>query len=64
MSKKFYFLCKSNRNAPPLVLESPWEAKDMREHPDYEEVTENGELVPQEDPIEGTIPFNGSGGRK
>lgn len=64
MSKKFYFRCTSNPSAPPLVINTPWEAKEMRTHPDYEQIDETGEVVVQEDELEGTIPFNGNTGRK
>jgi hypothetical protein len=69
MSKQFFFRCTSNPNAPLLTVGTPWEAKDMRDHPDYEEVELNevGEVlrvVERVDDLAGTIPFNGSRGRK
>jgi hypothetical protein len=64
MSKQYHFRCKSNPTAPLLTLSTAWEAKDMRNHPDYEQVDECGEVVVVEDEIEGTIPFMGSTGRK
>lgn len=64
MSKPFYFRCTSNPNAPILKVLTPWEAKEMREHPDYEELNELGEVVEREDELAGTIPFAGSKGRK
>ena len=42
MSKKFYFQCTSNPQGPLLVLDNYWEAKDMKLHPDYVEVDEDG----------------------
>ena len=45
MARKFYFRCKSNPNAAPLILETSWEAKEMAEHPDYERIDEFGEVV-------------------
>ena len=42
---KFYFRCKSNPDAKPLVLETTWEAKEMLEHPDYERIDETGEVI-------------------
>jgi hypothetical protein len=64
MTKQFYFRCKSNPSAPPLVLASSWEAKEMQDHPDYEQIDETGEVIVNEDELEGTIPFQGSKGRK
>jgi hypothetical protein len=64
MSKQYHFRCKSNLKAPLLTLHTAWEAKEMRNHPDYEEIDEFGEIVVHEDEIEGTIPFNGAGGRR
>lgn len=64
-TKKFYYRCKSNPNGPLLVLESYWEAKEMKGHPDYERIDEMGELVPDEEAnAENPIPFQGSVGRK
>lgn len=69
MSKQFFFRCTSNPNAPLSTMNTTWEAKEMRDHPDYEEVELNevGEVVrvvERADDLEGTIPFNGSRGRK
>lgn len=64
MSKLFYFRCTANRNAPVMTVNTAWEAKEMRDHPDYEEINEVGEVVEREDELAGTIPFNGAGGRK
>jgi hypothetical protein len=64
MSKEYFFRCKSNPTAPLLKINTAWEAKDMRHHPDYEQVDEFGEVVVVEDEIEGTIPFMGSTGRR
>jgi hypothetical protein len=64
MSKTYYFRCKTNPNGPLLKLGTAWEAKDQRKHPDYEEIDEFGEIVEQVDEIEGTMPFQGSTGRR
>lgn len=61
---KFYFRCTSNPGAPILELNTAWEAKEMQGHPDYEQIDEMGEVIKNEDAIEGTIPFQGSQGRK
>jgi hypothetical protein len=42
---KFYFKCTANPNAPVLVLDTYWEAEEMRTHPDYVRVDEHGDLV-------------------
>lgn len=56
--QKFYFRCKSNPSAPPLVLTTYWEAKEMQNHPDYERIDEFGEvIVSEEDKAEGGIPL-------
>jgi hypothetical protein len=60
----YYFRCKSNPSAPPLQLNTAWEARDMRNHPDYEQIDEMGEVIDQVDELDGTIPFQGSTGRK
>lgn len=64
--KKFYFRCKTNPSAAPLVLDSFWEASQMKNHPDYERIDECGELIVDErDSAENQIPLNmGSRGRK
>lgn len=64
MSQKFYFRCKSNPNAQLLEIGTAWEAKEMKNHPDYERVGPDGEVIVEEDELEGTIPFQGSTGRK
>lgn len=64
MSKQYHFRCTSNPTAPLLTLGTAWEAKEMQSHPDYEQVDECGEVIGNEDAIEGTIPFQGSKGRK
>jgi hypothetical protein len=61
--KVCYFRCKPNPTAPLLKL-TPSEAREMENHPDYERVDEFGEIVETNDDLEGTIPFQGSGGRK
>lgn len=45
----FYFRCKTNPNAPLLVLEHFWEAEEMKRHVDYERVDEHGAVVVYED---------------
>lgn len=50
-AKRWYFQCSSNLNAPPMAVDSIWEAKDMRTHPDYFEVDEDG--LPVADPDAG-----------
>jgi hypothetical protein len=55
---QFYFRCKTNPSAKPLVLESFWEAQEMRNHPDYERIDAFGEvIVGEEDQAENSIPF-------
>ena len=50
MSDKFYFLCKSNPRGPLLVLDTYWEAQEMKSHPDYQRVDEKGEpIIDQEE---------------
>ena len=44
-ARKFYFRCVSNPTAPYLVLETAWEAAEMKNHPDYERVDECGEVI-------------------
>jgi hypothetical protein len=63
MTKLFYFRCTSNPKGPLLKL-TAWEAREMQNHPDYERVDEFGEVVETVDDMEGTIPFQGSQGRK
>ena len=60
----FYFRCKTNPSAPLLTVSTNWEAKEMKNHPDYEQVDECGEVIESVDELEGTIPFMGSTGRK
>jgi len=58
MSQKFYFRCTTNPTAKPLVLDSYWEAQEMRNHPDYERIDEFGEVIVDEaDQAERPIPF-------
>ncbi len=54
--KYFYFRCISNPNGPLLKLVG-WEAREMKEHPDYEEVDEFGEVVEREDYSDESIPM-------
>lgn len=39
-----YFKCTTNPRAPLLTLEA-WEAEEMKSHPDYVEVDDQGDLV-------------------
>lgn len=65
MSKEYFFRCTTNPSAPPLVVNTPWERKEMQGHPDYEQIDGvTGEVIVVEDALEGTIPFQGSKGRK
>jgi hypothetical protein len=62
---KFYFRCKTNPTAAPLVLESFWEAKEMKNHPDYERIDEFGEvIVDEQDTAENPIPFHPAGQKR
>jgi hypothetical protein len=45
---KFYFRCKANPTAPLLVLDTYWEAAEMKDHPDYERIDESGEVIVDE----------------
>src|SRR5574337_1579287 len=47
-----FFRCKSNPNGPLLELEA-WEAREMENHPDYEEVDHLGEVIVLEDELQG-----------
>lgn len=60
----YFYRCKSNPGAPPLKLDTAWEHREMKNHPDYEQIDETGEVIVLEDELEGTIPFQGSQGRK
>jgi hypothetical protein len=60
----YCYRCKTNPNAPLLTLSTAWEAEEMKNHPDYERVDELGEAIVEVDPLEGTIPFQGSIGRR
>ena len=64
MTKTYFFRCKSNPTGGPLLKLTAGEAREMENHPDYERVDEFGEVVETTDDMEGTIPFQGSGGRK
>jgi hypothetical protein len=64
MAKMFYFRCKSNPGGAPLLKLTGGEAREMENHPDYEQVDQFGEVIEMEDAMEGTIPFQGSAGRK
>ena len=68
MSEAYYFRCRTNPTAPLLVLQTEWEAKEMKTNPDYDRVDEDGlPVVVEEDaqPEEQTtIPFSTGKGRK
>jgi hypothetical protein len=65
MSQKFYFRCKTNPTAAPLMLDSFWEAKEMKSHPDYERIDEFGEvIVDEQDNAENPIPFHSAGQKR
>lgn len=59
----YYFKCLANPKAPILKLEHYWEAKEMRGHPDYIRVDEDGlpivdheaEAAPDQIPMSGAI---------
>lgn len=63
MAKEYFYRCKSNPRAPILTLMA-WEARDMKNHPDYERVDHHGEVIAEDDDLEGTIPLTGTTGRK
>lgn len=64
MTKWYYFRCKSNPINGPLLKLLAGEAREMKNHPDYERVDEFGEIIPVEDEMDGTLPFQGAKGRK
>lgn len=45
---QFCFRCKTNPRAALLVLDTFWEAEEMKNHPDYERVNELGEVIVDE----------------
>jgi hypothetical protein len=47
--KKFYFKCLGNPRAPLLVLDTYWEAKEMRSNPEYIRVDSEGNAWPDEE---------------
>ena len=48
---KNYYRCRSNPSAPLLVLDSEWEAKEMRLNLEYDHVDEDGlPVVDEEEP--------------
>ena len=60
----YYFRCKPNPTAPLLVLESFWEAEEMKNHPDYERVDEFGEVIADEaSQAPHPIPFHVAGAK-
>lgn len=56
-AKLYYFRCLSNPSGPVLKLLG-WEAKEMRDHPDYEEVDEFGEVIQRDDYEGDSIPMS------
>lgn len=60
---KHYFRCRSNPSAPLLVLDSEWEAKEMRLNLEYDHVDEDGLPVVDEEEVvaeeKDYIPFSG-----
>jgi hypothetical protein len=46
---KFYFRCTANPKAPILVLETFWEAEDMKRNPDYIRVDADGNEIKDEE---------------
>lgn len=62
---KFHFRCKTNPTAPLLVLDTFWEAEEMKNHPDYERIDELGEVVVfEEDSAPNRIPFVVAGAKR
>jgi len=49
---KFYFSCNMNPSAPLLVLDSQWEADEMRTNPAYDPVDADGMPIVLPDPEE------------
>ena len=59
--EEFYFRCRTNPTAPLLVLNTDWEAREMRTNPDYDRVDVDGLPVVDADedaPAEQSIPFH------
>lgn len=52
MSRKWYYRCRTNPKGPLLELNQAWEAKEMKRHPDYDEVDEFGLPVIDEDDLD------------
>jgi len=51
MSQKYFYRCRSNPTAPVLVLDTEWEAKEMRTNLEYDQVDEDGlPVVVEEEP--------------
>ena len=56
--KKWYYRCRSNRKAPVLVLETYWEAEEMKTNPEYYQVDADGDLVlDPADSVPSRVPF-------
>ena len=55
----YYFRCRTNPTAPLLVLNTEWEAREMRTNPDYDRVDADGlPIVDEDEPVEQGIPFH------
>lgn len=60
----YYFRCKSNMKAPLLVLDTFFEAEEMKNHPDYDRVDEFGEVIrSEESEAPHPMPFHPAGAR-
>ena len=62
MPEVYYFRCRTNPSAPPLILYTEWEANEMRTNLDYDRVDEDGLPVVVEEEVqsksEQSIPFD------
>lgn len=54
---KRYFRCCTNPNGPLLILDTDWEADEMKTNPDYDEVDESGLPVVVDNSEAQLIPF-------
>ena len=60
----YYFRCKTNTKGPLLVLDTFFEAEEMKNHPDYERVDEFGEvMVSEESTAPHPMPFHPTGAK-
>ena len=68
MSESYYFRCRTNPTAPLLILDTEWEAREMKANLEYDRVDEDGlPVVVEEDaqPEEQQcIPFSSGKARK